>query len=71
MKILFMVTVLVFMTLSPASAVDVHSRPVPLLVASSDKDTGKREPPVIIIKGQGGKVTDVEKGDKKKKKKKK
>lgn len=44
-------------------AADVRGRPGTLLAASDQPDK-KRPPRVLIIKGEGGKVTGVEKGGK-------
>lgn len=68
MKKIILATVLTLVMLSPALAVDVHFQTDSLLVASKedkreprDKDDRKETPPLLIIKGKGGKVTGVEK----------
>lgn len=68
MKKMILATVLTLVMLTPGMAVDVPDHPGSLLAASKQNDQG--QPPVLIIKGQGGKVTGVEKGDKKDKEKK-
>ena len=62
---MILATVLTLVMLSPGMAADVRDLPGSLLVASKP-DKGR--PPVLIIKGEGGKVTGVEKGDKGRKK---
>ena len=66
-KIIVLATVLTLTMLSPGMAADVPDLPESLLAASSQ--TGEEHPPVLVIKGEGGKVTGVEKGGKGKKKK--
>lgn len=63
MKILVIATVLTLLIVTPAMAVGDYSQSGTLLVASK-KDSGSK--PVIIIKGEGGKVKDVKKKKKKK-----
>ena len=60
MKRMVLATVLTLVMLSPGMAADVRDWPASLLVASEEPDKGRR--PVLIIKGEGGKVTGVEKG---------
>ena len=55
MKHLVMATVVTLLMLSPAQGADVCDLPGALLVASNEKGP-KARPPVVIIKGQGGKV---------------
>jgi len=63
---MILATVLTLVMCTPGVAADVRDLPGSLLVASrSDK---KGRPPVLIIKGEGGKVTGVEKGGKDRKK---
>lgn len=69
MKKIILATVLTLVMLSPGMAADVRDYPGTLLAAS--KKNEQKEPPVLIIKGQGGKVTGVEKGDKDESEKKK
>lgn len=66
MKQLVLAAVLTLSMLLPAMAMDVHPHAGTLLAASNKNDKDTRKPPVLIIKGEGGKVTGVEKGDKKK-----
>lgn len=61
MKRMISTMVFTLVMLVPGMAADVHALPAPFLVASDHPD--RRRPPVLIIKGQGGKVTGVEKGD--------
>ena len=63
MKILVIATVLTLLIVTPAMAVEDYSQAGTLLVASKN-DGGSK--PVVIIKGEGGKVKDVKKKKKKK-----
>jgi hypothetical protein len=65
-KSMILATVLTLVMCSPGLAVDVRDLPGSLLVASKPD---KGQPPVLIIKGEGGKVTGVEKGGKDRKRK--
>ncbi|WP_319542380.1 hypothetical protein [uncultured Pseudodesulfovibrio sp.] len=72
MKKMILGTVLSLVMFSPALAVDVHSQADSWLVASTQTEQPAPRPPKkVIIKGKGGKVTDVEQGSGKKSKKKK
>lgn len=71
MKKIIMATVITLVTLSPVWAAAVRFPPDSLLVASKQDDRkaqesggeqGERKPPMVIIKGKGGKVTGVEQG---------
>ena len=63
---MILATVLTLVMCSSGLAADVRDLPGSQLVASK---SDKGQPPVLIIKGEGGKVTGVEKGDKNRKKK--
>ena len=69
MKKIILATVLTLMMLSPVLAADVRFQADPFLVASNQNGQGNRkkkdertdrQPPMLIIKGKGGKVTGVE-----------
>ncbi|MBG0789021.1 MAG: hypothetical protein H0S80_00825 [Desulfovibrionaceae bacterium] len=68
---MILATVLTLVMLSPSMAADVPGLAGASLVASSQPGPEKDQPSVLIIKGEGGKVTGVEKGDKGGKSKKK
>ncbi|MCJ2164456.1 MULTISPECIES: hypothetical protein [unclassified Pseudodesulfovibrio] len=69
MKKILLATVLTLMMLSPVLAADVRFQADPFLVASNQNGQGNRkkkdgqtdrQPPMLIIKGKGGKVTGVQ-----------
>jgi hypothetical protein len=80
-KKILLVTVIALSMLTPAWAADGRFPPDSLLVASKQDDRGrddrhedrggKKEPGTVIIKGKGGKVTDVEREPGKRPRKKK
>lgn len=74
MKKIILATVLTLVMLSPAWAADVRFPPGSWLVASKQDDRrngngndrgqrSEKKPSMVIIKGKGGKVTDVERGE--------
>lgn len=74
MKKIILATVITLVTLSPAWAANGRFPPDSLLVASKQddrkvrddsQDQGQQQPPMVIIKGKGGKVTGVERGQEK------
>ena len=71
MKKIILAAVITLLTLSPAWAADVRFPAGSLLAASKQdegkvrdgrEDRGERKPPMVIIKGKGGRVTGVEQG---------
>jgi hypothetical protein len=78
-KKIIVATVITLLMLSPAWAADVRFPSGSLLAASKQddrnnrsgrEDQGRKKPPMVIIKGKGGKVTGVEREPEKRRQKK-
>lgn len=64
MKYVVLTLALMLLLAAPAKAMPPGTAPGPLLFAEKDDD--KKDKPVFVIKGKGGKVTKVKKPRKKK-----